>query len=116
MPAVTNGLQCNGVDVVRHEAAVGAGSMSQGLAQHAPDHRLQSGVVTVVVVPHALYGAAYADLASGNVDCGVEEIEIGQLAIDTVVNNVQLLETMAPRTGRVVNGNSSLQSSSLDVE
>lgn len=88
--------------------------MAETLAYHAAEHCLESLFIAIIVIPHALQGAANSHLAAGNGNGSVEKIQIGQLAIDTVVEHVKLVEAMTPRASGILNSNSSLKSSALE--
>lgn len=77
VPAVADSLNGDGIDVVRHEGAVRAGSVAEPLADHAPEHGLEALLVGVAVLPHALEGAGDAHLTIGDIDGRVEEVEVG---------------------------------------
>ena len=72
LPALTQRLEGDGIDVVRDEAAVRSRGVAETLSQHAAQHRLQPLLVAVAVVPHALQDGADAHLAARYGDGGIE--------------------------------------------
>lgn len=114
VPAIADSLESYGIDMIGHETTVGPTGVSDGLAQHAPEQSFESVVVAVIVVPHALNGASDSCVSAGNLYSSVEEVQVGQLAIYTVIDDVQLIEALSPGSGRIVYSNGSLERSSLD--
>lgn len=94
LPAVAGRLQRDRVDMIRHEAAVRPGRIPKALLDHSPEDRLQAHAVAVVVIPHLLQVSPDAHLAAGDGNGSIEEVEIGQLAIHTVVGDMQRLEAV----------------------
>ncbi|OSS46628.1 hypothetical protein B5807_08353 [Epicoccum nigrum] len=116
VPAVPHGAQRNGVDVVGDEGAVRPRCVAQPLAHHPPQHGAQALLVRVPVVEHALDGNANAHLARRDLHGRVEQVEVGQLAVDAVVLDVQLVVAVAPGARGVVDGDGGLQRAALDVQ
>lgn len=114
MPPISHSLERDGVNMVRNEGAVGTRSVPNTLTDHTTEHGLESFFIAVLVVPHALNCATDAHLATCNLDSGIEQVQVGQLAIDAVIQNVQLVETMTPRAGWILDGNGSLKSTTFD--
>lgn len=73
-------------------------------------------LVAIVVVPHALDGAADPCMSARNLHSRIEEVKVRQLAVDAVVNNVQLVEALSPGSGRVIYSDGSLKSSGFDFK
>ena len=88
LPALAVRLDSEGIDVIGHETAVWTGGMSNSLLQHASKHRLLTIGILARVLKHSLNIGRDAHLATGNVDNGIDEVEIGELAVDPVVYNV----------------------------
>ena len=78
--------------------------MAEALADHASQHGLQSLLVAIFVVPHALEGNSDAHLPTGYGDSGIEQVQVGQLPIDAIIYYVQGFE--APIQGVVQNQDS----------
>lgn len=80
--------------MVGDEAAVGARGVAEALADHASQHCLETLGIAVVVFPHPLERNPDAHLTAGNRDGRVEQVKVGQLAVDTIVNYVKRLEAV----------------------
>lgn len=76
VPSAPHGLERQSVNMVRNEGAVRAGGMAETLAYHAAEHCLESLFIAIIVIPHALQGAANSHLAAGNGNSSVEKIQI----------------------------------------
>lgn len=113
LPALAKRVEGDGVDMVRDEAAVGARGVAQALLEHAAEHGLEAGLVlvTALEVPHLLEANGDTHLALGDVADGVDEIEVGELAVDAVVGNVEVLEAVLLG---VVESNGALERAALE--
>ena len=116
VPPIPHGAQRDGVNVVRDERAVRPRRVAQPLAHHAPQHRAQPLLVRVPMVEHALDRDPNAHLARGDLHGRVEQVEVGQLAVDAVVLDVQLVVAVAPGPRGVVDRDGGLQRAALDVQ
>lgn len=85
MPAFSVWLQRNGVNVVRNEAAVRARSKTKALSHHSTQDRMQPVLVVVGVDFHALDRSMNTHLTACNIDQGVDQVEIRQLAISAII-------------------------------
>lgn len=63
--------------------------MAQALADHTAEHRLQSLAIAITVFPHALKHNTDTHLATGYGSSGIEKIEVGQLAVDAIVDDMK---------------------------
>ena len=106
LPALAHRRQRDRIHMIGHEDAMGPAGDAEALPQHAAQHGGQAGIVAVVVLPHALQAGADAELAAGDADGGVEEVEVWELPVHAVVGDVQRLE--AVREG-VVDGDGALE-------
>lgn len=97
--------------MIGNEAAMGSRWISKALIKHTSEHRLKSILVAVCMASHLLDGSFNAHLAACNVYNRIDEVEIRQLTIRTVVNDV---EFMIPVLKRVINRKSSLQRTRLE--
>ncbi len=77
LPAFTDRLQGDGVDVIWNEAAVRSWSMTQTLANHASEHCLKSFFVTVIMLPHPLQTCTHTHLTTGDWYRGIKQIKVG---------------------------------------
>ena len=109
-PALALGLEGDSVNVICHEAAVRSGGVAEALLGHTAQDCIQTRLVAVVVAPHLLQIGANAHLSTCDGHRGIEEIKVGQLSIDTVIDNVQGLEVMLER---VFNDQRALQRTTL---
>lgn len=71
--------------------------MAKPLRQHTPKHSLQPHLVAIVMMPHALHLDADAHLAARDIDRGVEEVKVGEGAVDAVVEYVDGFEPVIER-------------------
>jgi hypothetical protein len=97
LPPVTFRLQRDCVDVIRNETAVGTGCETHPLFRHPTEHGLQALLVAVVVIPHFLDICADAHLSPSDGNRRIQKIEVGQLAVDAIIDDVQRLEAVVER-------------------
>lgn len=94
--------------MVRDEAAVSACSVPKTLVQHAAEHCPEAVRILVCMLLHLLYRGGHAHLTTGNVDNGIDEIQVGQLAVGAVIDYVDSLEVLLLG---VVDGDGALEGS-----
>jgi len=102
MPAITDCLQRDGIYMIRHESTVWTCGMANSLVEHTAKNRCKSLLILVGMLPHALNRASYPHLTARDVDGCIDEIEVRQLSVHSVIYNVQFVEAMAPSTSRIV--------------
>lgn len=85
-------LDCNCVDMVGNEARVDTSCVTECLVHHSAQHGDEARRVAIVMVVHGMEGSRNVHLFFGDGDEGVEKIEIGKLAIDAVVEDVEVRE------------------------
>ena len=61
------------------------------------------------MLPHALERAANAHLTTRNGYSSIKEVEVGQLAVYSVIDDVKLVKAMTPRPCWIVNCYSTLK-------
>lgn len=111
LPTLTIRLEGDSVDVVRDEAAMGASSIAETLLDHTAEHSSQAVGVLVGMLLHGLDRSGYAHLTTCDIDDRIDEIQVGKLAIGSIIDDVNRLE--ASFLG-VVDCNSTLQSTRLE--
>lgn len=89
MPPFSIRLESDSVDVIWDERGVCTRCVAESLVHHPAQHRTQPVRVFVVVLPHLLECGVDPHLAGSNADGGVDEVEVGELAVDAVVDYVQ---------------------------
>lgn len=67
---------------------MGARSVTESLVHHPTQHCPEPVCVLVVMLPHLLESGTDAHPARCDADGGVNEIEVGELAVDAVVDYV----------------------------
>lgn len=110
MPTLAFGLQRDGVDVVGDKTAMSTGCQAQTLSRHASEHCLKSLSVTVIMLPHLLQTRSDAHLIVRDNNGSIEQIQIRELAIHTVIDDVQRLKAVIER---IFNHHATLQRSTL---
>ena len=68
--------------------------MAQSLADHTSQHRLQSFAIAIRMFPHALKYNTDTHLATSYGSSRVEKIQVGQLAVDAIVDDMKGLKAM----------------------
>jgi hypothetical protein len=111
LPAIAKRLQGHGVDVVRDEAAMGSTRQAEALLQHSAQHGAQAVLVPIIMAPHLLQGNTHAHLTPGNIHDRVDQVQVRQLAVDSVVHDVHTFETVLLR---IIDGDRALQQTGLE--
>src|SRR5271155_3934048 len=87
-----NRFQCYGIDFIPSKIPA-SGTQSQSLLYHPLSQRFQSSFISVFLSLHPLYSDWNSDLGSCNMNCRVNQVEIGELSVSAFVgdgNGVEL--------------------------
>lgn len=85
--------------------------MTETLIDHTSQHSLETISIAISVLPHLLQRDANAHLAIHDSDRSIEEVKIRQLAVDAVIDDVDLFEAVVEC---VINNDDSLKGTALE--